>query len=116
MGAISSAKLTLLAKVRPLCEVLKKAESSWYPLDLRSGARTIGNGAFDVDGEGGKNTLWIMQCVLQKAWDFRDFPTALLLRGVGSPPDTYERVRVGKMDEDSLGFFDDCEPREVTLI
>lgn len=116
MGAISSAKLTLLAKVRPLCEVLRKAESSWYPFNLRFEARTIGNGAFDVNREGGKNTVWIMQCVRQKAWDFRNFATVLLLRGVGGTPDTYERVGAGKMDEDSLGFFDDCGSREVTLI
>ena len=116
LGAIVAARLSLLAKVRRLCEVAGKAGDSWFPLDLRFEGKTIGSGAFDVSGEGGKNDVWVMQCTLQEAWDFRERPTVLLLYRSGSTPSTYERVGVGRMAEDSLGFFDDCELQHVVLI
>ena len=114
LGAIVGAKLILLAKARCLCEVVSKSYDSRFPLDLRLYGQTIGDGAFDAELEGG--LVWVMQCIHQKAWDYWDHPTVLLLHQSEIVPDTYERVGVGRLSEDSLAFFDDCEPREVKLV
>ena len=114
LGAIVGAKLILFAKVRCLCEVVIKAYDSRFQLDLRLYGQTVGDGTFDVGFEGG--LVWVMQCIHQKAWDYFDHPTLLLLHRPGIVPDTYERVGVGRLSEDSLALFDDCEPREVTLV
>ena len=117
MGAIFAATLNLLAKVRRLCEVAVKPQSSWFPLDLRSEGKTIGSGAFDVNqDESGKSPVWVMQCTLQEPWDYRDFPTVLLLHRLKGNANKYRRLGVGKMEEDSLGVFDDCEPEEIILL
>ena len=76
---VIATKLTLLAKVRLLGYVVKKAEVSWYPLDLRIGGKSIGNGAFDANNTGDKSTIWLMECTIQERHDFRDHPPALLL-------------------------------------
>ena len=114
LGAITGAKLTLFAKARCLCEVVSKDYDSRFPLDLRLYGQTVGDGTFDTKFEGG--VVWVMQCIHQKHWDFRDHPTVLLLHRLVSVPDTYERVGVGRLSEDSLAFFDDCEPRVVNLV
>ena len=117
LGAIVDAKLILFAKVRCLCEIVSKVSKAYdsrFPLDLRLYGQTVGDGTFDAEFEGG--LVWVMQCIHQKAWDYMDHPTVLLLRGSGIVPDTYERVGVGRLSEDSLAFFDDCEPRETKLV
>lgn len=117
LGAIVGAKLIFLAKARCLCEVVSKvskAYNSRFPLDLRLYGQTVGDGTFDAGFEGG--LVWVMQCIDQKPWDFRDHPTVLLLHRSGIVPDTYERVGVGRLNEDSIAFFEDCEPREVKLV
>ena len=116
LGPINAIKLTLLAKFRRLDEVVKKAEDSLYPLDLRLGEKYIGHGALDVSHRSDKSTIWMMECMIQKAHDFRNHPSALLLHSPGSTPDTFERVGVGRLNEDSLGFFNDCEPQTISLI
>ena len=115
-GTIPTTNLILLAKVRRLCEVVKKPEDSWYPLDLRLDGEKIGNGAFDVNNERNQNPIWMMECLFQKPLDFRDHPSALLLEKLGNSPNTYQRVGVGRMNEEFLGFFDDCELQEVVLV
>ena len=115
-GAIVAAELTLLAKIQRLCDVISKAEDSWYPLDLRMQGKSIGHGAFDVINESENGITWIMECMFQKPWDFRDHPSVLLLRKIGSTPNTYERVGAGRMNEDSLELFSNCESQEICLI
>lgn len=73
--------------------------------------KTIGHDAFDVNSEGGYGTAWVMECMVQKQRDYRNHPTVLLLQRSGGTTNTYERVGVGKMDEDSLGFFDERSSR-----
>ncbi len=68
----------------------------------------MGKGACDVKSED-SGTLWMMECMFQDLMDFQDHPTMLLLRSSGSTCDTYERVGVGRIDEDFLGCFGDCE-------
>ena len=114
LGAIVGAKLTLIAKARCLCEVVSKAYDSRFSLDLRLYGQTVGEGIFDAEFEG--SIVWVMQCIHQKPWDIRENPTVLLLHRSGSVPDTYERVGIGRLSEDSLALFDDCEPREVNLV
>ena len=114
LGAIVGAKLTLIAKARCLCEVVPKAYDSRFSLDLRLHGQTVGEGIFDAEFEG--SIVWVMQCIHQKPWDIRENPTVLLLHRSGSVPDTYERVGIGRLSEDSLALFDDCEPREVNLV
>ena len=117
LGAIVGAKLILFAKARCLCEVVSKVSKVYgspFPLDLRLYGQTVGVGTFDAGFEGG--LVWVMQCIDQKPWEIRDHPTVLLLQRSGIVPDTYERVGVGRLSEDSLAFFDDCEPREVKLV
>ena len=75
-GAIVAAKLILLAKVRRIHDITIKTDSSWFPLDLRLEGQTIGSGAFDVISEGGKSSIWVMQCTHQNPWGH---PTMLLL-------------------------------------
>ena len=79
LGAIVGAKLILFAKARCLCEVISKAYDSRFPLDLRLYGQNVGDGALDAGFEGG--LVWVMQCIHQKAWDYWDNPTVLLLRG-----------------------------------
>ena len=114
LAAIVGAKLFLFAKARCLDEVVSKTNDSRFPWDLRLYEQTIGDGTFDAGFGGG--LVWIMQCVHQQPWDYWDYPTVLLLHRSGIVPDAYERVGVGRLTEDSLAFFDDCEPREVKLV
>ena len=116
MGAIDAAKLTLFAKVRRLSEITATAEISSSPLKLRFEGSIIGTGAFDVISEGGKSSIWVMQCTYQKPWDYRGHPTLLLLHGHENMLNAYERVGAGRLDEDALGFSDECEPQEITLM
>ncbi len=115
LGAIVAANIILLARLRCLSQVVERPESSWYPLDLRIEGVTVGKGAFDMRSED-TGALWMMECMLQQPMDFRDHPTLLLLRSSGNLCDTYERVGVGRIDEDFLGCFGDCEPRKVIMI
>ena len=66
LGAIQAARLSLLAKVRRIDDINVKAESSWYPLDLRSDGKLIGKGALDFNNQGDIDTVWIMECLFQK--------------------------------------------------
>lgn len=116
LGPLISTKLTLLAKVRRLNEVVKKVEGSWYPLDLRIGEKSIGHGAFDATNKSNKSTVWMMECTIQERDDFRDQPSALLVHNHGSTSDTFERLGVGRLNEDSLGLFNDCELQTIVLI
>lgn len=122
-GAIQAgASLSVRAKIRRLDGItnVKAERSSWYALELRSDGRLVGKGAFDLVGlnEWIMECLWIMVCLSQKPWDMRDHPTLLLLRRrhLEAAPDTFERLGVGRLDEDHLGFFSGCEPRELILI
>lgn len=116
LGPVIATKLTLLAKFRRLGEVVKKAENSWYPLDLLIGEKGIGHGAFDANDKSDKGTIWMMECMFQGPFEFRDHPSALLLHNPGGTPHTYKRLGVGRLNEDSLGFFNDCEPQTIVLI
>ena len=121
LGAIQEAKLSLLARIRRLDEKLKvKAErSSWYPLELRSDGKVVGKAALDfVSNDQGDiiDTVWIMECLSQKSWDMRDEPTLLLLRRLEGTANIYERLGIGRLDEDHLGFFSGCEPRALILV
>lgn len=116
LGPGIATKLTLLAKFRRLGEVVKEAEDSWYPLDLLIGEKSIGHGAFDANNKSDKSTVWMMECMIQGPSDFRDHPSALLLHNPGGTPHTYKRLGVGRLNEDCLGFFNDCEPQTIVLI
>ena len=123
MGAIRAAKLSLRARIRRLDEQIKvKTErSSWYPLELRSDGNLVGRGALDFfsakdRGDVTIDSVWMMECLFQKPWDIRDPPTLLLLRRLDGSANTYERLGVGRLDENRVGFFGGCELGELILV
>ena len=126
LGPLIATKLTLLAKLRRLDGVVKKVEESWYPLEARTGPwypldlrveeNSIGHGALDINSRSEKSNVWMMECMVQQSKDFRELPSALLVYNPGSTPDTFERLGVGRLNEDSLEFFKECEPQTIVLI
>ena len=122
MEAAQPGRLTIRAKLRAHIQLVAPSEPGAllrFPSNVLHEGLVIGNGLLDArNDEISLDDWWLVQIQTQMPLDsFIPYhPTMLILRKNPASSSEYHRYGCATLDEDSLGFFDQCKHEELTLL